>query len=157
MSAVVGSFWKSNRALCQCMTALTARETNLSSLEIIILLCQKVNANRNKAFCIVFITHCQMGNLVGPNYAVWTVADVTDRFDNINQIKARRVLVWTDLPRIQQNSRPKSEQKKKEESAKCKYKDWKPLWAKINHIEDNMYYNVSIIHRSYTEKFNVVS
>lgn len=102
------------------MTALTAQETNLSSWKIIILLCQKVNVNRNKAFCIVFITHCQMGNLAGPNYAVWTVADVTDRFDNINQIKAHRVLVWTDLPHIQQSSSPKSV-RKKEESAKCKY------------------------------------
>lgn len=54
-----------------------------------------------------------MGNLAGPNYAVWTVADVTDRFDNINQIKARRVLVWTDLPHIQQSSSPKSVRKKR--------------------------------------------
>lgn len=120
LSVVVGSFWKSNTALCKCMIALTTQETNLSSLEIFILLCQKVNANRNKAFCIVFITHRQMGNLVGPNCVVWTVADVTDRSDNINPIKACGVLVWTDLPHIQQNSSLKSV-RKKEESTKCKY------------------------------------
>lgn len=60
---------------------------------MIILLCQKVNVNRNKAFCIIFINHCQMGILVWSNYWVWTFADVTDSFDNINEMKACRVLL----------------------------------------------------------------
>lgn len=112
LSAVVGSFWKSNRTLCKCIAAPGAWETNLNSLKIIIPLCHKVNANRNKAFCIIVINHCQMGDLIWSVYLIWTFADVTDSSNNINEKKIWRVLVYTDLPSTHQNSSPKPVRKK---------------------------------------------
>lgn len=114
LSAVVGSLWKRNRTLCKCIAAPGAWETNLNHLEIIILLCHKVNANRNKAFCITVINHCQMGDVVWSIYLVWTFADVTDSSNNINERKTCRVLVYADLPSIHQNSSPKPVRRNKE-------------------------------------------
>lgn len=67
------------------------------SLEFVILLCQKVNANRSKAFCIVF-TH-----VLWFNYLVWIVAGVTDSSNNTDELEACGELVQPDLPSGQQN------------------------------------------------------
>ena len=62
-----------------------------------------------------------MGNLVWSNYLVRTFADVTDSSANINEMKACRVLVCTDLPSIHQNNGLKPVRRK--ESADLYRKD----------------------------------
>lgn len=133
LSAVVGSLWERNKTLWKCLAAPGRWETDLNSLEIIILLCQKVNANRNKAFCIIVINHCQMGDVVWSIYLVWTFADVTDSSNNINKRKTCWVLVYADLPSIHQNSSPKPVRRNKEK-AYFNYNIEKNLKAKYIYI-----------------------
>lgn len=99
LSVLVGSFWKSNRTLCKCIAAPGTWETNLN----IIVLCHKINAKRNKAFYIVVINHFQMGDLMGG----MDISRCDWQFSNIKERKICRVLVYTDLPSIHQNSSPK--------------------------------------------------
>ena len=80
-----------------------------------------------------------MGSLVWSNYLVWTFADVTDSSDNVNEMKACRVLVQTDLPSVHQNNSPKPV-RRKEESADFKYNIQKVKTENHHELKEIMHY-----------------